>query len=158
LSAGAQMIGRRVTRENGCVLPWMECRQVAGLGAADDECAIVLTWQTSAQVAETVTSVALRILAKQAMTSENRTPCVQLDQEFFSWSRTFDKVELKLDDAFTVCCRHAFWSAGEIDGNDVRRNLFHVGDDFLVFGMDLVALQGVEVVETGNQAEVVRPL
>jgi hypothetical protein len=32
-----------------------------------------------------------------------------------------------------------------------------VGHDFLVLGMDLVALQGVKVVETGDQAEVVRP-
>jgi hypothetical protein len=130
---------------------------VAGLGAADDECAIVPTWQASAQVAETITSVAMRVLAKQAMSPENGTPCVQLDQELFSWSRTFNKVELKLDDAFAVCCRHACWSACEIDGNDARRNLLDVGHDFLVFGMGLVALHSVKVVETGDQAEVVRP-
>jgi len=77
------------------------------LGAADQKCIAALTWQASAQVAETEPIVASRVLAEQAELAKDFTPGVQLVEEICGRGRTCVEIKLKLDDAFAVSVGHA---------------------------------------------------
>ena len=68
---------------------------------------------------------------------------------------------MKLDDAFVVflsLCDQSFYLTFKVDSNYARGDRFDMGDDFLMLRMQLVALQGIKVVKTGNQAKIVGPL